>query len=157
LISICFVVLASFIARSTYRNTETKIENGAGIYSSRLWQESEIISYLRDSDRQEKEIIFSNAPDALYILADVNAEMSPRHSFETNSDVKTGIRASNLFERYPALDGALLVWCANITWREFLFEPADLKKMCQLDLLHSFSDGAIYRIRSYNNLIERQN
>ena len=89
--------------------------------------------------------MFSDAPDALYILADVNSEMSPaRRNY--NSEDQTGLTRENLFTKYPELDGAMLVWFEP-NWRDYLFSLEDLKATCDLQELEVFRDGAIYRIR----------
>ena len=146
-VSICFVVFALAPAWNTHATIESHFQDGAGGYQSRFWQESEVVGHYRHRGEDNGEKLFSNAPDVLYLLADVEAEMSPRHSFKMNSDVVTGVTASNLFEHYPSMDGALLVWFNGVTWRGYLFSLEDLQGMCRLDRLHAFSDGAIYRIR----------
>ncbi len=139
-----FLLWVSVFPRA-YSIIRDKARGGAGGYNSRDWQESEIILYGRWQASPKNENIFSNVPDALYLLADVEAEMSPRHRFKMNSDEISGVNADNLFVRYPGLEGALLVWCDR-NHRRYLFTPEELAAMCRLEPIRIFSDGTIYRI-----------
>jgi len=138
--------------RATYSQVNRSAEQGAGGYNSRAWQESEVVSYFRDNGQPKDKIVFSNAPDALYILADVTAKKSPaaRHY---NSDSTTGVTEGNLFAKHPLLDDALLVWLDKKP-RNYLFTPDELQMMCDLTVIHQFSDGTIYRVESSNKHIE---
>ena len=122
-----------------------KAREGAGGYNTRQWHESEMIHFLRQHASQRHGKIFSNLPDALFILAGMEAEMSPRHRLKMNSDHLTGVNAENLFVRYPGFEGSWLVWC-KMNHRKYLFSPEDLAAMCRLEPVRIFSDGAIYRI-----------
>jgi len=137
--------------RTTYSQVNRKAAQGAGGYNSRNWQESELVGYFRQNG-QPKEIVFSNSPDALYILADVTAKMSPA-KLNYNSNKGTGVTNENMFTEYPSLDGAILVWFKP-NWRNYLFTLDDLDTMCDLEEIATFSDGSIWRIRSSNKSVE---
>lgn len=128
-------VIADFNARAMH---------GAGKYSTREWQESQLVAHFKEIGQPSGELLFSNAPDVLYILADVTASWSPPKRWY-NSSATTGITAANLFERYPGLDGALLVWCDRRA-RDYLFTPDELQKMCTLSVISDFEDGTVYRV-----------
>jgi len=136
----------------TYSQVKRNVEQGAGGYNSRHWQESELVNYFRQNKQLNDESVFSNEPYALYILADVTSKMSPART-EYNSDVITGVSGENLFTRYSGLDGALLVWFQP-NRQEFLLAPKDLKTICDLEEIKAFSDGSIYRIKSSNKRME---
>jgi len=132
--------------RATYSTVITKANQGAGGYNSRTWQESATLSFFRNNGQPKDEVVFSNAPDVLYILSDVTANSSPaaRHY---NSVSRTGVNKENVFAKYPTLDGALLVWFDK-KHRDYLFTPDELATMCDLLPIEEFSDGTIYRVKS---------
>lgn len=143
-------VVAPF--RATYSYVNIMARQGAGGYNSRVWQESDLINHFRKNEKTEGKIIFSNAPDALYILADVAASISPglpRYKMKQ----KTNVTDNNLLVRNPMPDGAMLVWF-NRNRRNYLYTPEDLEVIYTLNPINTFSDGTIYRIKSYNNRIE---
>lgn len=138
--------------RATYSQVNRKAAQGAGGYNSRRWQESELVTYFRQNGQPKGETVFSNSPDALYILADVTAKSSPaRRNY--NSEETTGVTDKNLFTKYPGLDGAMLVW-SEPNWRDYLFTLDDLRTMCDLERIATFSDGSIWRIRSSNKSVD---
>ena len=143
----CFAAFALAPARSVLETTKVQSREGAGGYNVRAWRESETIEYILKGEMDKTERLYSNAPDALYILAGQEAEMLPRHRYKMNSDVATGVEAGNLFERHPTLEGAMLVWFSNSAWRRYLFTPEELGETCRLERCHEFADGAIYRLR----------
>ena len=143
----CFAAFAFAPARSALETIKVQFMEGAGGYNVRAWRESETIEYILKGGMGKTERLYSNAPDALYVLAGKEAEMSPRHRYKMNSDVATGVSAGNLFERHPTLDGALLVWFYNSEWRRYLFTPDELGKTFRLERRQEFADGAIYRLR----------
>jgi hypothetical protein len=143
-------VVAPLLA--TYSQVNRNAHEGAGGYNSRHWQESELVTYFRRNGQPKDESVFSNIPDALYILADVTANLSPaRRKF--NSKETTGVTKENLFTKHPGLDGALLVWHVP-NERDYLFTLEDLETMCELEEVKTFADGRIYRIRRSNNRTE---
>lgn len=145
---LCLLFIAGPL-RVVVSDVNHKAEHGAGGYSLRVWQESALIAHFRQGEIPPGRKLFSNADDALYILAGVRAKRSPaeRHY---NSDAVTGVNARNVFDRYPGLDGALLVWFDNQS-RDYLFTPGELGKMCTISEIKTFREGTIYKIASSNN------
>jgi hypothetical protein len=121
-------------------------KKGTGI-TSRRWVTSPLIEWLRKNPLEGH--FYSNNPDALYILTDISARRSPVRS-SYNSNRGTGVNGENLFKRYPALDGGLLVWFDSNPFK-FHFTPDELKGMCHLVPINEFSDGIIYRIKRSKN------
>jgi len=126
------------------RDAFLKSSRGAGGYSTREWQDSELIGYLKESRGFGDSVLFSNDPGALYLLAGLNAKMSPA-KFHYKSDERTGIGADNLFSSVPDFDGAVLVWFDN-SQKGFLFGLRELEAMSSVHRMREFDDGAVYRI-----------
>jgi hypothetical protein len=143
LFSVCVFLVYPPVSGS-YQKVNDKVKQGAGGYNSRDWQESPLIAYFRHSHSQKGQTIYSNAPDALYILANVTAEISPARTYY-HSHQGTGVNAEHLFNKYPGLNGASLVWFDHKS-RDYLFTPHDLKAMCDLKVVRRFPDGAIYKV-----------
>ena len=141
--------------RATCLQVNRNASHGAGGYNSRDWQESETVTYFRQNKLPKQERVFSNTPEALSILADVSARMSPARR-EYNSEVPTGVSEDNLFRRYSDFDGALLVWFQP-NRGNFLFTLEELQNICDLKEIKALSDGTIYRIRGSKKRIESGN
>lgn len=123
-----------------------KIKDGAGEYNTVKWHKSELIGYLKDTRLDMNERIFSNAHDALYFLAGINARLPPAYRYH-NSSAETGVTLDNITLKFPELDGSILVWFDLPGWRSYLFSPEDLKKVYVLEEVKTFLDGKIYRIK----------
>lgn len=146
----CVLLVVSPVRETCARITRNA-ERGAGGYNTRTWQESEMIGYFRKNGQPAGERLFSNATDVLYILADVEASVSPAR-VQYKSDEATGVTAQNLSIKYPGFDRALLAWFTGVH-HEFLFTLQELDVMCDLELVKEFGDGAIFRIRGVGNQV----
>jgi hypothetical protein len=146
LVALCgfcmFCVVAPVLAAVS--NANAKANTGAGGYNSRMWQESDLFAYLKQNGQSKGEVVFSNVPYALEIIAGISANLSPAKRWY-NSKTTTGITADNVFDKTPAFDGALLIWFKH-TRSDYLFTLEDLELMCNLQPVRRFSDGAIYRV-----------
>ncbi|MFO7898048.1 MAG: hypothetical protein R6V58_03185 [Planctomycetota bacterium] len=129
-------------ARRSGRVAEA-VSNGAGGYNSRSWRKSEAIASLRSGSPSAR--MYSNRPAALYVLAGIPASKSPAKRFYA-SKKGTGVTSTNLFARYPGLDGSLLVWF-HPNWGDYLFTVEELSNMCTLTPHAKFEDATIYRVR----------
>ena len=146
-IGVCLFFVLCVVApiQAVAADARDKSLSGAGGYNSSLWQHRPMVQSLRKSKPPTNCPVFTNAPDALYILVNINAQWSPgRHRY--NSSMSTGITPENLFDlKKPDFDGAVLVWFKNMP-RNFLFSLNDLKTMCSLRPIVSFKDGTIFRV-----------
>lgn len=145
------VALAVFCAgcvispvRSVLSAVKVKALEGAGGYSSRAWQKSEMLVWLKQTGQPKGEVLFSNVPCALESVAEISAGLSPAKRYY-NSRTTTGIGADNLFDRVPGWEGALLIWFRR-SRSDNLFTLVDLATMCNLVMVREFPDGVIYRI-----------
>lgn len=91
------IVLAGFLIASMWSLVPVRqtvglirqwVEYGAGGYSTATWHQSEIIAYLSQKEDQCENLpIHSNRPDALYVLANVSAELTPRRTYYNSEKV----------------------------------------------------------------------
>lgn len=161
------------LAHSTLRF----VNNGAG-YSGRSWRDSETIAYIRQyRDHLESDCcIYSNAPDAAYILADITAGFSPRLSpglrrrsspllsLEKIHAARQGRELppnslSTLPEAAFAADGSIQSlkgsWpeedSACLIWfdavrRTYLLTVDELQTIADVHQIMRFEDGAVYSV-----------
>ena len=135
--------------RVVVREVNAKSMQGAGGYNSSVWKQSQLVDHLRRNGLPGHGVVFSNAPDAMYILLGLTVKMSPAKT-RYHSDAKTGITSENLFEKNPHFDDAILVWFDNKP-RKYLFNPEELQTICSVKPIESFEDGTIYKIGRSNN------
>jgi hypothetical protein len=128
---------AMIIAVAAYR-----IRSGAGGYASADWQNSETIRYLKAQDSWGDFPIFSNAPDAIYILTSRTAYMSPAKPLKDDPDPAQ----IQLQKPWPPSPGAILVWFKPIQHRYYLQTVDELTAFADLTPLLHYSDADVYRV-----------
>jgi hypothetical protein len=122
----------AYVARSTVR----RFKDGAGGLNTTKWRESGTVAYAKRVLPVSGEVrMYSNYPDALWFLAGVDAILTPEREKVSLSDLKG---------RWPAGNGALLVWF-NTTSRPHLFSIEELKDISNIEEVARFSDGSIHR------------
>jgi hypothetical protein len=117
---------------------------GAG-YSGSSWTMSDTVQYLT---RNRSEIsglpLYTNDPDAAYILAGIIAERIPRERRYNSKEVVNTI--DGLRGRWPPEERAHLVWFDKSQSR-FLFNLDEIERIADLRLISRFKDGAVYSVR----------
>lgn len=116
---------------------------GAGGYSTKGWRESPTIDFVQHMPGSAEEVIYTNLPDAMYILARRAAELSPQKTYYRSSEVANNIAC--LAGTWPGRNKGLLVWFVYPV-KEFLFTPPELQTIADLDTLAVLQDGLVYRV-----------
>jgi hypothetical protein len=80
------------------------VRNGAGGYSKTTWRDSSIIAYLKDN--KPESIVFSNFPDAVYVLSGISARYIPEKLYSAYYDTANFKR---VFESADSRQ-ALIAW-----------------------------------------------
>jgi len=140
---ICIAIWLVYPTGSTIVNAVRLISSGRG-YSGKEWKESETIRYLLQHRASEaKCALYTNAPEATYILAHAAAKMSPAKTKYNSPEIVNDI--PRLFGSWPEERNACLVWFDNIE-RSYLFTIEELQAIANIDLIARLKDGAIYSI-----------
>lgn len=121
--------------------TDRFLKEGAGGYSIALWHDSQLISYLKQNLISSK--IYSNAPDAIYLLTAQPAKWSPS-KYAYNSP---GVPTHDLEEFTPPLPatGVYLAWF-NARQAPHLYSVKELETILELKALITTSDGSIFQV-----------
>ena len=130
--------------RIIIKDTHRRAREGAGGYNRPEWRNSHLLQHCLPKISPGDQIIFSNAPDLLYIMKGITVQNLPGKFFY-NSDKPTGVTTENLFEKFPELDGALLIWFDRKN-RTHLFSPEEFETICSVQVVEKCQDGAIYRL-----------
>lgn len=118
-------------------------ERGAGGYNTMRWQTSETIAYVLAHRAALRATVYSNGPDALFMLADVDAQsILPKYQY---ASAERAFDASQLRGSYPP-EPATLVWFDNIERDDFLFSLDELKGFTTIESVAQLADGAVYLI-----------
>lgn len=113
-------------------------------YSSESWRNSETIGYLlQNKDLELRCTIYTNNPPALYILANLKAQLTPKRTHYNSTEIANNI--SSLKGFWPEEDRACLVWF-NRDLAEYLFTIDELGTIADIQLGIEFEDGAIYYV-----------
>ncbi|MEK6590907.1 MAG: hypothetical protein AABZ11_09545 [Nitrospinota bacterium] len=132
----------SYLVRGTWWIIHTS-RDGQG-YASKAWHHSEIIKKIRNLPSEIP--IFTNLPDAVYILTGRSTFMIPDkvnpESRQTNNNYLSEI--DRMREWLKNKDGVLIYF--NTIQRWYLPQENELKEQLQLLLIEKKTDGSIYKI-----------
>lgn len=137
-----FIWFLYYPVKVTFAELNYRREFGAGGYNTKEWKESKLINYLQIDKLNNKNNLYSNAPDALYILTDIKSLSIP---FKTayNSDKRVN-SLDELKKTWLKNDTANIIWFNKID-RKFLFSIYELQQISDIQLIKSFSGGEIYQ------------
>ena len=132
------VWLTAWLVLSVFRISECvyyRMKDGAGVFTTTIWIKSPLLDSLRSKPLDGR--IFSNAPDAIYILTGIVAQLSPSR-YEDNLEK---IKSMSTEER------SYLVWFENVD-RPHLYSQPVLASRLELEEVDRYPDGTIYLIKS---------
>jgi hypothetical protein len=129
----------------TFVQVRSFLHSGAGDYSSREWQESETIAYLRNRDVREP--VFSNVPKAVYILTGKQASAPPGWP-PYAGPAGIGHAGPREFQSHaPSEEGWTLVWFGEADVAG-LYDPGNLAGFSSIERIAVLSDGSVYSLRA---------
>jgi len=138
--TVLWLVYPTRAAVSSIVNAMTR---GQG-YSSESWRRSQTIEYLRQNRTVISECaIYSNAPDALYILAHLTAKWSPAKTRYNSPEIVVDM--STLRASWPRESKSCLVWFDNIE-RKYLYSLDELRRVSNMQPIIRTKDGGIYSV-----------
>lgn len=116
---------------------------GGGGYNTVPWRESEVVKYLQEETGylQDSEV-YSNGPDAAYILTGLEARYLPARNGSGND---TGTAWLEGLKANSTQSEVYILWF-DLIGREHLLRVDELASMADLDSVQQFRDGAIYRL-----------
>jgi len=128
-------------AQRTIIKLKNQYENGY-YFTGDLWKNSEIIEYISQHRELEYECaIYSNLSHALYLLADIRTQYSPRN----DQDGKVITEIASLKGDWPSENKGCLIWFdEESSLRGKFFLPDELMSIVDVDWYLRFQDGAIY-------------
>jgi hypothetical protein len=145
-LSIVFLVGVMFwmryhVTRTIY-NIEEYIEDSGGEYSGKVWKDNSVIRYLNNHKKLESEYSFySNAPEAVYILANIDTKWSPSKTMYNSPQLLNTNPA--IIDIYNEKNKVCLVWFNDMD-RNFLFTIDELQKSRPIVKVVQLKDGEIY-------------
>lgn len=114
-------------------------------YSSRSWKESKLMARVKALEPRTS--VFTNAPDAIYLLTGRPAYILPRKvnpaTGKPNGDYPTQLVA--IRDQLGKRNG-VLVYFQSITWRWYLPSENELRGELGLSVLAREEDGSIYQV-----------
>jgi len=113
-------------------------------YNSINWDKKETIKYITDhKELSGKYTFYSNVPEAVYILTNIQTRWSPAKTLY-NSPQLININ-SNLKEIWDVNNKICLVWFYDAD-RQFLYPLDELQKGIKMKMAAQFKDGAVFTI-----------
>jgi hypothetical protein len=132
--------------QSAVRSAADHLRFGPGGFATRAWRESETVACAKMMSSLPI-TMYSNDPQALWVLAGVDANWIPEHSHRT----ETGCQPGELAGRWPPEGEALLVWFTS-TKRPFQFSLTELESAAVLVPVQRLSDGSVYRVSAQQSV-----
>jgi 4-amino-4-deoxy-L-arabinose transferase-like glycosyltransferase len=139
ILSFCLlaIVIGLHLNRATAWLAESHSSGPGRLYASQEWRGSPVIQYVRSLP--DDATIFSNGPDAIYLLANRISKDIPRTPM-TDADIaelNAGLHEGN----------AHLVYFALITWRDDFPRLEELKRRLNLRVDLDATDGQVLGVR----------
>jgi hypothetical protein len=135
-------LLVLLLAANSWTATEwlNRLSREGFGYSNVYWRESPTIKFLKAS---ESKLIYSNAPDPIYLLAGKAVAAIPN-----NLDPRSRLANPDYASQISRIKhgGGLIVYFRSVTWRWYLPSEEQLREELGLSLLAETGDGAVYRI-----------
>jgi len=130
--------------RVTGASVRTWVRQGSGGYNTVRWRMSETMAYL-DTLPPGTEVI-SNVPDAIYLIAERHAGMSPRKTDYYNTRKLLAADLKKLREKLlDEKKTVFLVWF-NSHFRTHVCVPRELGRYFKLQPVRRLGDGRIYQV-----------
>lgn len=141
LIILSIILAGSYIGRGAIWVINS-YRDGQG-YASKAWKQSEVIQKVRILSPEVR--IYTNGPDAIYILTGKHAFMIP-NKVNPNTRLINRNYLSQLASIREQIKKQItvLVYFNTIDWRWYLPSEDELKERLSLGIIESRSDGAIY-------------
>jgi 4-amino-4-deoxy-L-arabinose transferase-like glycosyltransferase len=132
------------VIRTIY-NIQYNFEHSGWEYGSKAWKDNTVIDYLNIHRQFDSEYSFySNAPEAVFILTNIEARWSPPKTLYNSPQL---INANaGLKSVWKDKDKSCLVWFNNID-RKFLFTVKELQKSSNMVMIARLKDGEIYTVQ----------
>lgn len=118
--------------------------SGAGGYNTVTWRESSLMEWVRTHPLEGR--VYSNAPDAIYILTGMPARKSPRKDLY-NSTATTTDNISKFRKLLTSESDTYLVWFNEVRWRDYLYSVEELGSSFDLEIVATCSDGDVYVVK----------
>jgi hypothetical protein len=132
------------VTRTIY-NIQYNFEHSGWEYGSKAWKNNTVIDYLNNHRQFESEYSFySNAPEAVYILTNIEARWSPPKTLYNSPQLVNA--NAGLKSVWKDKDKSCLVWFNNID-RKFLFTVEELQKSSNMVMVAQLKDGEIYTVQ----------
>jgi hypothetical protein len=120
-------------------------ENGVGMLSVKQWRESELISYVKNERLDGN--IFSNAPEAIYIIGRIKSNYIPS-KYAYNSP-QTPLNDLDLFRKQvmASKEPSYIIWFDKIK-RDHLYSLNKLSRTLLVTSVKETRDGGIYIVKA---------
>lgn len=148
LVVVLFALLALANGTATLVTARIATEEGTGGYHRTGWMESEALAALKADKLEPALPIYSNAHDALYLLLNWEAKLSPakRANNSIADPVAEAAQREALRGVWPPEGDVWLIWL-NRQGRDYLFTPEELAGIAAVEVVAEYEDGAVYRVR----------
>lgn len=145
LVTALFIIGILLMLKYPYRNTkyfiDDFIDQSGYEYSSSQWRNSETIKYIIHQQQLSSDFtLYSNAPEAIYILTNIYSRFSPGKTFYNSPQLYVNQKQRDLWKNDKKV---CLIWFDKIN-RNFLFTVDELRKGKQMTQIVNLNDGKIY-------------
>jgi len=123
----------------TVKLVSDSVENGAGGYATTIWQQSEMIAYLKSHPLYGT--LYTNAPDVVWLMTGRKAQLGPQREKAGASEAGMGLEE---FKETVRQEGPVFfIWFVNMG-RPYMYSPRELSEQIYLKPLDRVDDGTLY-------------
>ena len=141
--AVLFGLWLTYPAYCTAHTVRACRRDGAGRYLKAAWNDSRLTSYLKSKPLNGP--VYSNSPEAAYILAGIGAKLSPTAPKRPTPKMHSPSLAE--FKSAIKAKGAYLVWFSNDNYRPWLHPLPEIRSVCNTKLLFRGAGGSVYMVR----------
>lgn len=140
--SLIIVAWLYYLGHTAYFEIKNAVNSGAGGYSSDYWQRMEFPKELAANFQSGN--LYSNLPDALYLLADLSTSISPQKYIYRSDDPAVG-EIDKLNDKLKNGEKVYLAWFVGPE-RDFLYSPDELEHFFLIRTINSQAVRNLYEL-----------
>ena len=139
---ICFIL--SFV-KTTFKDVNSRKNNGAGGYASALWQENKLLNYLTKHRDILSGVVYTNDIYSFFLIDRMLKPQSMPLKKVRNSTDFTGVTLENLPIKLPDFENSYLAYFNDSNILES-FTLVELRSICHMETMVETTEGSLFKV-----------
>lgn len=145
ILAIFFICFIMSFAKTTFKDINSRKNNGAGDYASALWQENELLNYFKKHQDIFSGVVYTNDTYSFFLIdRTLKPQNIPLKKARNSSDF-TGITLENLATKLPDFENSYLAYFNESNIPES-FTLAELQSICHMETMLETTNASLFRV-----------